>query len=65
MNKQTYLCKVVSTGEVFERPFEPAHYREVGIAPRTLGGMPVLEAYQLVNRWNIVQASQRFVYALG
>ena len=64
MNKLTYLCKILDSGEIFVASFEPSHFIEAGLQPRSLGGMPVLEAYQLVNRWNTTQVDQRYVYGL-
>lgn len=63
--KKTYLARTVATGEVRELAFLPAHFREVGVAPAMAAGIPQLEAYQLINRWNIRQAVQGIVYALA
>jgi hypothetical protein len=42
--------------------FTPEHFKKVGISPRS-AGMPVLEAYQLVNEFNRT-ATEPFVYWL-
>ena len=64
MNKLVYLCKRLDTGEIVVAAFEAEHFIEAGLQPRSLGGMPVLESYQLVNKWNLSQDIQRFVYGL-
>lgn len=43
------------------RPFGEDHFRTVGMKPMT-GGMPVLEAYQIVNEMN--KQSQRTIHWL-
>lgn len=63
MRPKTYLRKNLSTNEVEEIYFNPSHYKEVGLPPSISAGMPILEAYQLVNKWNH-QTDQRTVYAL-
>jgi hypothetical protein len=57
-----YLRKLLVTGSVERLPFDESHFREVGMS--TMSGMPILEAYQLVNKWNVDQNSQRFMFAL-
>lgn len=42
--------------------FKPDHFRDAGITPQA--GMPVLEAYQLVNKLNQSQVNPRFIYWL-
>lgn len=64
MAKRTYLQRTIVTGEIIEFPFMPNDYLNAGVLPSTAAGMPILEAYQLVNRWNVSQADQQFVYAL-
>ena len=45
--------------------FDESHYREAGVGYSPSIGMPVLEAYQLVNKWNMAEASRnRFRYWL-
>lgn len=43
------------------REFKPEHYKRAGIAPQA-AGMPVLEAYQLVNEFN--KGGQRAIHWL-
>ena len=43
--------------------FRPEHFQRVGIRPMA-SGMPVLEAYQLVNEFNRTQGAARFVHFL-
>lgn len=64
MGPRFFLCKILSTGDVQRVPFEHQHYAEAGVPPAVMAGMPKLEAYQLVNKWNVNQNDQRFVYAL-
>ncbi len=60
-----YLRKVLATGEVQRIPFAPSHYTQAGLLPSTGSGMPVLEAHQIVNKWNISQDGlQAYVYGL-
>lgn len=64
MRPTYYLRKSVDSGSVERVPFERSHFAEAGVPPSLASGMPQLEAYQLVNNWNKVQMTQRFVYAL-
>ena len=64
MPKLRYLRKVISTGAVDCFPFKAEHFGQVGLQPNSLGGMPQLEAYQLVNRMNLEQDHQQYVYGL-
>lgn len=65
MNRHThYLKKTLDTGRIDRVEFQSAHYDEAGVPRSTLAGMPLLEAYQLVNKWNKAQTNQRIVYAL-
>lgn len=63
MRHTHYLKRTIATDSVERLRFDPAHYIEAGFVPMQLG-MPMLEAYQLVNKWNINQKIQRHVYAL-
>lgn len=45
--------------------FGPEHYKRAGIPYSPFGGMPVLEAYQLVNDLNRNQSEHQFVYYLA
>lgn len=65
MNRpRQYLRKILDTGTVERVDFESAQYDEAGVPRSTLAGMPLLEAHQLVNKWNKAQTIQRIVYAL-
>jgi hypothetical protein len=64
MPHPTYLRKVLATGEIQRIPFTAEHYKTAGVLPAMLSGLPVLEAYQAVNRFNVSQQDQRYVYAL-
>jgi len=64
MLKRTYLRRNVVNGHIVELRFERAHYIAAGVNPAIAAGMPILEAYQTVNKWNIGQDSQVYVYAL-
>jgi hypothetical protein len=45
--------------------FGPEHYKKAGIPYSPFCGMPVLEAYQIVNDLNRNQAQHQFVYYLA
>lgn len=60
----TYLRKDLTTGDVAVKRFKPVDFRTVGLMPAMASGIPQLEAYQLVNQWNIEQQEQRFVFGL-
>jgi hypothetical protein len=59
-----YYRRHLSSGETEILPFTREHFSEAGIGYSSLGGMPMLEAYQLVNKWNMNQPTQRYVYGL-
>ena len=64
MRHRVYLRKYLNTGMVEEFYWSREHYREAGFS-EDFDSMPLLEAYQLVNKWNISQADpQQYVYAL-
>jgi len=46
-------------------PFQPEHYRKAGIPYSPFGGMPVLEAHEIVNDLNRNQTEHQFVYYLA
>jgi hypothetical protein len=64
MAHPTYLRKVLATGKIQRIPFTAEHYKTAGVLPAMLSGLPVLEAYQTVNRLNVSQHDQQYVYAL-
>jgi hypothetical protein len=41
-------------------PFSPEHYKEAGMPYSPEAGMPVLEAHQLVNKWNRKTSAFKF-----
>lgn len=47
--------------------FRETHYREAGVAPSPLAGMPLLEAHELINKWNRDQAivHPRYIFWLN
>lgn len=59
-----FVRKILASGEVQRIAFDRTQYAAVGVPYSPLAGVPELEAYQLVNKWNIQQADQRFVYGL-
>jgi hypothetical protein len=64
MFKREYLKRTVITGEVVAVTFTKADYENVGVSYAPARGLPILEAFQLINGWNVSQDSQRTVYAL-
>jgi hypothetical protein len=64
MAHPSYLRKILATGEVERVPFTAEHYAAVGVPAALYHGIPVLEAHQLINRWNVNQLEQNYVYAL-
>lgn len=65
MRFTTYLRKILGTGEVQALPFGEEHFREAGVGYAPVAGMPLLESYQLVNKWNRLQPEQpRYLYFL-
>lgn len=60
-----YMRTPVGSGSPAEcRDFLETHYREAGVPPSPLAGMPILEAHELVNKWNRDQVSPRYVFWL-
>lgn len=64
MRHTTYLVKQLWNGEVKQIPFTRVDFDTVGIPFASLGGLPTLEAFQLVNDWNVSQGIQQRVYGL-
>jgi lipid A disaccharide synthetase len=62
MRFKGYMRRVLGHGDTEFVPFEPEHYKQVGVMPSPYVGMPVLEAFQLVNLWN--QQANKFVFWL-
>lgn len=59
-----FLRRLVSTGEVQALPFAEEHFKEAGVGFAPIAGMPLLESFQLVNKWNRLQAEPRYLYFL-
>lgn len=61
MRYKTYIRKMAGFApETYT--FAEHHYQEAHVAFTPAAGMPILEAHQLVNKWNKDQ--NRFVYIL-
>lgn len=52
------------SGTEFHR-FLETHYREAGVSPSLLSGIPQLEALELINKWNRDQVGLHCVYYLS
>ena len=59
-----YLRRILATGTVERMQFDVPQFREAGVPASVMSGMPLLEAYELVNKWNLQQEQQHFVFAL-
>lgn len=56
-----YCCRSTRTGETEHNiSFSARDFNDAGVPYASLAGMPILEAYQLVNRWNARQS--HYVY---
>ncbi len=64
MAHPSYLRKTVKTGKVERVLFSAEQYQRAGFSGVLLSGMPLLEAHQLINQWNVSQQKQESVYAL-
>lgn len=60
---QGYIKKTQSGAE-WQR-FLETHYREAGVSPSLLSGMPQLEALELINKWNRDQVGLNTIYYLS
>jgi len=65
MRFKTYVRRTVSGDQAESVHFGPEHYKKAGIPYSPFSGMPVLEAYQLVNDLNRDQSEHLFVYYLA
>jgi hypothetical protein len=65
MRFQTFTRKQIDGDRTELLQFGPEHYRKAGIAYAPFGGMPVLEAYEIVNDLNRNQGEHQFVYYLA
>jgi hypothetical protein len=59
-----YFQRSLTSGDIHQIAFTSKHYAAVGVPYSPLAGMPELEAYQLINKWNTQQVDQRFVYGI-
>ena len=65
MRFQTFTRSKIDGDRTESFPFEPAHYRKAGVPYSPYSGMPVLEAYEIVNDLNRNQSDHQFVYYLA
>ena len=65
MRFKTFIRRQLNGDRTESLQFGPEHYRRAGITYSPIGGMPVLEAYQLVNDLNRNQSEHQFVYYLA
>jgi hypothetical protein len=65
MRFKTFMRRKIGGGKTELLCFGPEHYKKAGIPYSPIGGMPVLEAYQIVNDLNRNQPQQSFVYYLA
>jgi hypothetical protein len=65
MRFQTFTRRQIDGSRIELFPFGPEHYRKAGIPYSPCSGMPVLEAYEIVNDLNQNQAEHQFVYYLA
>jgi hypothetical protein len=45
-------------------PFGPEHFQHMGLHYAPMAGMSQLEAYELVNKWNLQHKGEHYVYGL-
>lgn len=64
MRFKGFMRRIIGSGEIEAFGFGLEHFKAAGLAPTPAAGMPVLEAYQLVNQWNKQQTNPRFIYCL-
>jgi hypothetical protein len=65
MRFQTFTRRKIDEDRTESLAFQQEHYRKAGIPYSPCGGMPVLEAYEIVNDLNRNQAEHQFVYFLA
>jgi hypothetical protein len=65
MRFKTFIRRQISEDRTELFRFEQEHYRKAGIPYSPFSGMPVLEAYEIVNDLNRNQAEHQFVYYLA
>lgn len=64
MRFKHYMRRFIGSESADAMPFDQTHYGEAGVGYQPVGGMPVLEAHMLVNKWNRMQSNPRFLYWL-
>lgn len=65
MRFQTFIRRQISDNRTELLRFGPEHYRKAGIPYSPFSGMPVLEAYEIVNDLNRNQAGHQYVFYLA
>lgn len=65
MRFKTFIGRQINGDRTELFRFGPEHYRKAGIPYSPFCGMPVLEAYEIVNDLNRNQADNHFVYYLA
>jgi hypothetical protein len=65
MRYQTFTRRQIDGDQTELLRFGPEHYRKAGIPFSPLSGMPVLEAFEVVNELNRNQTEHQFVYYLA
>ena len=65
MRFKTFIGKKLNDDETELFQFGPEHYRRAGVPYSPIAGMPVLEAYEIVNELNRNQTEHQFVYYLA
>jgi hypothetical protein len=65
MRFKTFIGRKLNDDQTKLFRFGPEHYRKAGVPYSPSGGMPVLEAYEVVNDLNRNQAEHQFVYYLA
>lgn len=65
MRFKSFMRRMVDSGVTELVQFDVTHYLDAGVGFSSYAGMPILEAFQLVNKWNAQQVNnQRYVYWL-
>ncbi len=65
MRFRTFIRKQIDNDRAEFIQFGPEHYKKAGVPYAPYGGMPVLEAYELMNDLNRNQSEHHFVYYLA
>ena len=64
MRFKTFMRRIIGETGPEVVPFGREHFTEAGLGYAPFAGMPILEAYELVNKWNRIQYAPRFIYWL-